>query len=587
MNRTLCLVLGIAFLLPISAQAAESRSENLADAKQLRRPVAAALVDEGRILAVANERSGSISFIDVEQGMVREELAVGKRLTDIATVGNGQRLLVVDEAQHELVEIGSQEGRWQIRERLAVSEYPTTLAVSADGHQATVACRWSWRFQVIDLTARPMRVAHTIDLPFAPRNQIALDDNKHVVADAFGGRLALIDMVSGRVVHAIELPAHNIRGLALAEGGKKLLVAHQTHDQTAPTTRDTVWNGWVINNALTMLDIEHDLLAASSKRPSSETLIVVGDGFNGSGDPAGMATIDADHVALCLAGVDELAIFRTDERVIVERMVIGKRPTAVVAGPQRRLYAVNTLSDSITVVDGDDFTLKHEISLGPQPPLYPRDRGERLFYDARLSTGEWFSCHSCHTDGHTNGLRADTFGDRTEGAPKRTPTLLGTSLTDPWSWRGDLRELRDQVRKSVEMTMHSAPDIGQHEIDDLVAYLHTLPPPPPREPARADKADQERHERGRRIFARNRCAECHVPSLTFTSPAAYDVGFRDEVGHDKFNPPSLRGVGQGYRFFHDGRAATLKEVFQKFDHQLQEDLSEDQIADLVRYLKSL
>src|SRR5581483_2817106 len=106
-------------------------------------------------------------------------------------------------------------------------------------------------------------------------------------------------------------------------------------------------------------------------------------------------------------------------------------------------------------------------------------------------------------------------------------------------------------------------------------------------PAGINKADQERLERGRQIFARNHCAECHVPSLTFTSPAAYDVGFRDEVGHDKFNPLSLRGVGQGYRFFHDGRAATLDEVFQKFDHQLQEDLSADQIADLVRYLKSL
>ena len=59
------------------------------------------------------------------------------------------------------------------------------------------------------------------------------------------------------------------------------------------------------------------------------------------------------------------------------------------------------------------------MTLGPVPAPEPDAvaRGERLFHDARLSHDGWMSCHSCHVDGHTNGLVADTLGDGSYGAP--------------------------------------------------------------------------------------------------------------------------------------------------------------------------
>jgi cytochrome c peroxidase len=66
-----------------------------------------------------------------------------------------------------------------------------------------------------------------------------------------------------------------------------------------------------------------------------------------------------------------------------------------------------------------------------------------------------------------------------------------------------------------------------------------------------------------------------------------DVGLRDEAGQKLFNPPSLRGVSQRQQFFHDGRAATLEEVFSDFGHQVDESLTEDELRDLVRFLRSL
>src|SRR5262249_6240338 len=149
----------------------------------------------------------------------------------------------------------------------------------------------------------------------------------------------------------------------------------------------------------------------------------------------------------------------------------GRRPTALVAGPRGQpLVVVNTFDDSLSLLDPRQGGVTGTVLLGPQPELDPKDRGEILFYDARLSRDGWLSCHSCHTDGHTNGLLADTLGDGTYGTPKRTLTLMNTALTDPWAWNGEVKYLHDQVRQSLTETMH-APSIAADQVNDLVSFL--------------------------------------------------------------------------------------------------------------------
>ena len=67
----------------------------------------------------------------------------------------------------------------------------------------------------------------------------------------------------------------------------------------------------------------------------------------------------------------------------------------------------------------------------------------------------------------------------------------------------------------------------------------------------------------------------------------YDVGLKDKQGNTEFNPPPLVGVGQRGPYFHDGSAATLRDVFETHGHQLKDDLSEQQLADLLAFLRSL
>jgi YVTN family beta-propeller protein len=304
----------------------------------------------------------------------------------------------------------------------------------------------------------------------------------------------------------------------------------------------------------------------------------------GAGDPAGVAVNPDGRVAVALAGVDEVAFLRADGTP-TKRLSVGRRPTGVVPFSGGRFVVLNTFDDSLSVIDARDEAVSRTIPLGPEPRLSPRDRGELLFHDARLSYQGWMSCHSCHTDGHTNGLRADTLGDGTHGTPKRTPTLLNTRLTDPWAWDGSMKYLHEQVEKSLSQTMH-AQTIEPATIADLTSYLASLPPPPPSHPVGGED-DRQQVLRGRKLFEDRGCVRCHIPSVTYTSHGSHDVGFADEAGRRAFNPPSLRGVGQGYRFLHDGRAASLEEVFTRHRHKVGAGLEPDQTEDLVRFLRSL
>jgi DNA-binding beta-propeller fold protein YncE len=568
------------------------RGPHAPPAARLRRPVDAALLADGHTLCVANQRSGTLSLVDLSGPRLRGEFVVGEHLTGLAALPDRKHMLALDDRRHQLIALSCDSGRLTVRARLAVGPYPVSVAVQPDGTRATVACQWSRRLEVVDLSplsgpARSvkLRVLHVLRLPFAPRTQLVLPHRSRVVvADAFGGHLAVADVSSGRLSAVHSLNGHNLRGLALDASGKRLLVSHQVLDQKAPTTRDKIRRGVLMNNVVRSIPLE-SLLSARANLDKASRLLRLGTVGAGAADPAGLAVLDGGSLAVALAGVHDVALVGGDGKTI-KRIAVGRRPTALVPGPTKHsLVALNTFDDSLSVLDARRGGVRSTVRLGPAGKLGYADRGELLFYDARLARDGWMSCHSCHSEGHSNGLLADTLGDGTFGTPKRTLTLMNTRLTDPWGWNGKVQYLQDQVRKSLAETMH-APSVREGDVGDLTSFLSELPPPPAPEPLKADSEDRERVKRGRRVFEERRCGRCHIPPLTYSSGGVHDVGFADEKGLREFNPPSLRGVGQGYRFLHDNRAATLEEVFTKFRHKVG-GASRSDIDDLVRFLRSL
>jgi cytochrome c peroxidase len=470
----------------------------LKDQPHLRRPVASAWIEEGKLLAVAN-RCGSVSIVDVPSQKAIEEIQIGERLADIAAHPKGRWLLTVDEQKHELIVLKRRRNSLEVAARHAVSPYPVSVAISPDGQRVSVASLWSRKVTIFEPVSGKASSGATIKqlaalpVPFNPRHQFLGRDkeaNLVEVHDAFADRTAVIDARGARLVGEI----------------KPLVFP---------------------------IDLEVS---------------------------AGMLLPD----------------------------VVPHAAKELVASAVRS-YAAYVPRGGESVVDGTEFYSRDgaELKLGRASAVTPADRGEQLFYrNGSWSSQLWMTCNSCHVDGHTSYGLADTLGDDTTGTPKRIPTLMGTRLTDPWAWNGKMRDLNEQVRKSLETTMHVHNATAQ-EVNDITAFLHTLPPPPPLEPVTDDPKDKAQLARGEGLFKSLGCVTCHVPPLTYTSPGTYDVGLRDEKGLDKFNPPSLRGVSQGYAFFHDGRAKKLEEVFTVHGHQLNRGLEDEELADLLRFLRSL
>jgi YVTN family beta-propeller protein len=316
------------------------------------------------------------------------------------------------------------------------------------------------------------------------------------------------------------------------------------------------------------------------------SIFPTGEQGRGGGDPADVLVTKGGTLLVALSGVNEVAV-RDRQGVGVRRIPVGRGPTALTASKDRRLvYVANTFDDSVSAIDTAKGEVVATIALGA--PAKPTDAqlGEMLFHDARLSLDGWYSCHSCHTDGHTSGRRNDNFTDSSFGSPKQIPSLLGAADTRPWAWDGTVAELEDQAGKSILGTMHGpAKGASVENVKALAVYLRTLKPPPSVEAARGS-LDPAAVGRGKKVFEQRDCARCHQPPA-YTAPRTYDVGLHDEWGKASFNPPSLRGVGQRDSLLHDGSAKGLREVFSRFKHPDGEEVPDGELPDLLAFLRSL
>lgn len=559
-----------------------------------RRPSSAVLLNEGTLLAIANRRSGSVTLVDAITGAIQSETKIGQEISDLAALPRSSKLALTDFARHELIFVDVDESSLKVDEsslktvrRIPVARYPVTVEAAPDGTVCAVASLWSRRISLVTLDGRKVEPL-VIDLPFAPLCLAFAGDGTLIISEAFGGRIASLQ-AGESTPHIYELPVHNIRDLAIRDD--RVWLTHQFLRETARTESEHIHWGVLLENLVSSIDLESLRARSADTEKVSPQLekVRIGDAGDGAGDPSGIAVM-SDRLAVTLAGTAQLALI---DRVGVRevRLPAAARPVRVQCDESRqRAYVVNSIGESITLIDLKKPSIIRTVPLGPTPAPRPFDRGEAAFYNARLSLENWMSCHSCHTDGHTGNRLADTLGDGDYGNAKRIPTLLGTAGTGPWAWTGSRKTLSGQLRKSLETTMHSRPLSGR-DVNDLVVYLQSLRPAPSLAAARAARDSASSGDTaltsvkaGRAVFESAGCAECHSGSQ-YTAEAVFDVGLEDQLGLRQFNPPSLRGVSQRDRLLHDGRVESLDRLLDI--HPPRNTLSPEERRQLIAFLNSL
>jgi cytochrome c peroxidase len=567
-----------------------------------RSPIDLALLPGGRQALTANHTADSVSLIDLEAGKVLAEQTCGHKPAAVACSRDGKRAAVSNLWSRTVTLLEIDGAALKPLGQVVVGPLPRGLAFAADSTILYVAVSGIDEVVALDWDSR--KIMHRWTAPREPRRLVLSADGRFLAAaSSRSGHVRCWDTRT-RQLHwerAIE-DGFNLRGLAFTPDGQGLVCAHAVHREF-PVSKDNIEAGWVIDSRLTRLALK------PQAQPSSWQVAMDTKG-KAVGDPDGLAfSADGRRLAIAASGTHELLIleaasvpwnsgdpgdfldpeFRGDETKF-RRIPLGGRPLTVAFREEgRQAVVANYLLDAVQLVDVQAGKLVRSIPLGrPVEPSLAR-KGEALFYDAQRSHHQWFSCNSCHVEGHTCGLTFDTLNDDSYGNPKLTPTLRNVAQTGPWTWHGWQKDLGAGVEKSLTETMFG-PKPSAEETRALVAFLGTLdhPPNPYIGPGGALSPAAER---GKAIFhGKARCARCHKGE-NYTSESNYDVKLEpDGSPYRLWNPPSLRGLWDRGPYLHDGRAQSLEDLLQK--HHSSEKLggavlSPEERKDLIAFLESL
>jgi mono/diheme cytochrome c family protein len=142
------------------------------------------------------------------------------------------------------------------------------------------------------------------------------------------------------------------------------------------------------------------------------------------------------------------------------------------------------------------------------------------------------------------------------------------------------------------ISVSNPPDQVESKLPDLEAYQLSIPAPP----APAGSFDAAAATRGRAVFdGPGQCATCHEGAeltdaavrLHPPSEVPTDPTHAERSATKMYRTTPLRGLWQHAPYFHDGSAATLADVVDRYVSAKGLSLTAEQKADLVEYLKSL
>jgi len=425
--------------------------------------------------------------------------------------------------------------------------------------------------------------------------------------------ITVIDTITRRVVDRI--PLHNSAGvfhLALASDGQfgvaallrpKNLVplAHVEHGGAFVNSIVVFGPGFetAIPLPLDELDRYFALPFSTALTPDRRRLFVSAAGSN---------TVTAINVPSLLkfsrgAGKRASNDLSASANYVNTRIPVGRNPRGIVMSPDgRRLYVANRMDDTVSVINTATFKVVSTFDLGGPKKTTPLRRGEQIFNDARFSFQAQFSCASCHLDTTFDGLEwdlePDGFGvDIVDN--RSIESLMGTQ---PYKWNGGNPDLPTECGPRTEKYFYRSQLFDTTQLTDLVAFVLSLPSRPNRYRS-SDGQLTAAQERGKAIFERvkakngnvipenNRCYSCHS-GPKYTNNKSFDVGTGRVTDRSPLvDTPQLPDVAYSAPYLHDGAARSLEEIWTIFNpkdqHGVTNDLTKDELNDLIEYLRTL
>jgi cytochrome c peroxidase len=560
------------------------------------------LLPGGERALTANQSSNSLSLVSLTDGRILAEAPCGQKPVAVAYTRDGKQAAVSNLWSSTVTRFEIHQAELRNLGEIEVGTFPRALIFSIDGSTLYVALAGD--DAVVELDCRTGKVTQRWPAPREPRHlALSTDGQWLAAASSRSGEVRCWNTATRQLYWERKIEdSFNLRGLVFTADGQALICAHNIRREF-PVSQDNITQGWVIDSRLTQFALNAEAKPGQRQLALDTRGRAVGDPYGAAFSPNGLWLVVAGsgtHELLILQSASipwsagDPGDFLDSELATSEdrfrRVPLGGRPLAVAFAEEgQQAVVANYLLDAVQIVDVKEGKIVRTIPLGAlaQPSL--ARRGEAIFYDAQRSHHQWFSCNTCHVEGHTCGLNFDTLNDDSYGNPKLTPTLRHVTKTGPWTWHGWQKDLGAAVQKSLTETMFG-PEASPEEIKAVVAFLATLEHPP-NPHLGLDRSLNESALRGKQLFeGKAGCVRCHKGE-EYTSQSNYDVKLEpDGSPYQLWNPPSLRGLFDRGPYLHDGRAKTLGELLEK--HHSPEKLGGETLTpgerrDLVAFLMSL
>ncbi len=549
-----------------------------------RAPSALVFRPDGRTLYVAEQNENRVAVLDAASG---KSLALiptgGEQPTGLALSPDGRTLAVTNCFSGSLGILDAE--RHTLRARVPLLGEPYDVVISASG-EAFVSVSQLDQVAVVDLASA--RVIARIPVGRRPRAlRLTPDGTTLLCANLTGGSLSEIDVATHKEKARIALPAINLRGIALSADGTEAFVTGQQPHNDLPTERpEAMWT-----NVLCILRL-------ANGTASVERVIPLDQPEYGAADPCGVVlNAGGDTALLTLSGTHEVAVVplrgvqSAADAGAIRRIPVEANPRALALQPRTGdLWVADYLSNALTVLSGHTLNSTRRVALdAPTPSPARRTPGLFLFTSAHLTRGMHFTCETCHPDETEEGL-SWKFAHVKDGIELRnTRDLRGNLLlTAPYGWMGREEDFEVFVNDELVglMRTHRLPHSEVHAFWDLINES-PLPPNPYRA---ADGSFTVAARRGKELFeGKAACVTCHEGNERGGSNKREWIGTTPE--DVKLDVPHLIGAYESAPYLHDGRAATLEEIFTKYNpdhkHGKAHLLSPEELHDLLEYVREL
>lgn len=523
---------------------------------KLPREVTGLALAEGRLAVTSSHEKGFVSLFDLATGQLAQEVQVGMGATAPVLAADQKTLYVCNRFTDDVSFVDLR--TLKEKKRVPVVREPFSADLSKDGRYLFVA-------------------------NFLPATRADLDTVAAVVS--------VIDTKKGHKVKDIPLAngSNALRSIKITPDGKYAMLAHNLGRHQVPTSQ--LEQGWMNTSALSVIDVARQEYLATVLLDEPEYGAAGSWGLDFAGGLIAVSHSGTHDVSLIeyQPFIDKLLRVKDKSTLsynlqflsgLRERRKIKGNGPRFIAFSEGKLLVPTYFSDTLNVVDPKDPLRDSFVALNPNFKETQVRKGEKYFNDAEYCFQSWQSCNGCHPgEARTDGLNWDLLNDGI-GNPKNVKSLVLSHQTPPAMISGIRAHAKVAVRAGFRYIQFTT--ISEDYAEAVDAYLSSLRPLP--SPHLQDGKLSPKALEGKKIFKENNCGHCHS-NENYTDLERHPIG--DSEFEKGWDTPTLREVWRTAPYLHDGRAATMHELFKREKHGLSRNLSDKEIDQLSTFVLSL